>query len=100
VEDEFMNTAVCRALESQSWKDLYQAAICESNLNKLPGRIDDAEAALVIRALELYYAVGDDLEEKESLDDAMCVLHALRRSLKRRPPAVQSKSNLDYLRSA
>jgi len=79
-----MNTAVCRALETQSWKDLYQAAISESNLNKLPGRIDDAEAALVIRARELYYAVADELEEKESLDDAMCILRALRRSLKRR----------------
>ena len=95
-----MNTALCRALKTQSWKDLYQAAICESNLNKLPGRIDDAEGALVMRAQELYYAVGDDLEEKESLDDAMCIIHALRRSLKRRPSAVQSKSNLDYPRRA
>jgi len=93
-----MNTAVGRAVEPQSWKDLYQAAICESNLNKLPGRIDDAEAALLIRARKLYYAVADELEEKESSDDAMCILHALRRSLKRRPSAVQSKSNLDYLR--
>lgn len=100
MEDKFMNTAVCRGLETQSWKDPYQAAIRESNLNKLPGRIDDAEAALVIRARGLYYADSDDLEEKESLDDAMCILHALRRSLKRRPSAVQSKSNLDYLRSA
>jgi hypothetical protein len=95
-----MNTAVCRALETQSWKDLYQAAICESNLNKLPGRIDNAEAALVLRARELYYAVKDDLEEKESLEDAICILHALRRSLKRRPSAVQSESSLDYPRRA
>jgi hypothetical protein len=95
-----MNAAVCRALETQSWKDLYQAAICESTSSKLPGRIDDAEAALVIRERELYYAVDDELEEKQSLDDAMSILHALRRSLKRRPPAVQSKRNLDYLRSA
>jgi len=95
-----MNPAVCRALETQSWKDLYQAAICESNLDKLPGRIGDAEAALVIPARELYYAVDDELEEKQSLEDAMCILHALRRSLKRRPPAVQSQRNLGYLRSA
>jgi hypothetical protein len=25
----------------------------------------------------MYYAVKDDLEEKESLDDAICILHAL-----------------------
>ena len=100
VEDKFMNTAVCRGLETQTWKDLYQAALRESNLNKLPGRIDDAEGALVIRARELYYAASDELEEKDSLDDAMCILHALRRSLKRRPSAIQSKSNLGFLRSA
>jgi len=33
------------------------------------------------RARELYYAVDDEHEEKQSLDDAMCILHALRRSL-------------------
>ena len=80
-----MNTAVCRGLNTQSWKDLYQVAICESDLNKLPGRIDDAEAAIVICAREMFYAVGDDAEEGESMDDAMCILHALRRSLKHRP---------------
>jgi hypothetical protein len=95
-----MNTAVCRALKTLSWIDLYQAAICEPDLNKLPGRIDEAEVALVVRGRELYYAVDDDLEEKESLDDAMSILHALRRSLKRRPSAIQSQSNLDHLRSA
>jgi hypothetical protein len=95
-----MNTAACRGLDPQSWRDLYQAAICESNVNKLPARIDEAEAALVMRARELYYAVGDDTEERDSLDDAMCILHALRRSLKGRPSAIQSQSNLDYRRSA
>jgi hypothetical protein len=100
VEDKFMNTAVCKGLKNQSWKDLYQAAICESDLNKLPGRIDEAEAALVICARELFYAAGDNGEEAESLDDAMCILHALRSSLKRRPSAIQNISNLDYLRSA
>jgi hypothetical protein len=94
-----MNTVVGRGLKSQSWKDLYQAAICESDLNKLPGRVDDAEAAIVIRARELFYGDGDDAGEGESLDDAMCILHALRRSLKHRP-SIQSTSNLDYLRSA
>ncbi len=58
-----MCTAVCRGLKTQSWKDLYQAAICESDLNQLAGRIDDAEAAIVIRTRDLFYAVGDDAEE-------------------------------------
>jgi len=95
-----VNATACRALESQSWKDLYQDAICESNFNKLPGRIDEAEAALLIRLRELYLAVDDELEEKERVDNAMCILHALRRSLKRHPPADQSKRSVDYLRTA
>jgi hypothetical protein len=91
-----MNTAACRALKTQSWKDLYQAAICESNLIKLPGRIDDAEATLALRAPELYYAVKTTLKRRK----VWTMRFALRRSLKRRPSAVQSESNLDYPRHA
>jgi len=95
-----MNSAVCKGLDTGSWKDLYQAAIFESDLNKLPERIAEAEAALVICARELFYTVGDDAEEGESLDDAMCILHALRSSLKHRPTAVQRMNDFDYLKSA
>jgi len=76
-----MNTAVCKDLKIQSWKDFYQAAIFEPDLNKLPERIDEAEAALIISARDLFYTAGDSAEEGESLDDAMCILHALRNSL-------------------
>ena len=95
-----MNTAVCKGLKIQSWKDLYQAAIFEPDLNKLPECIDEAEAALVISARELFYTAGDSAEERESLDDAMCILHALRNSLKHRPTAIQKMNDLDYLKSA
>ena len=54
-----MNTPICRDLKTQSWKDLYQAALGEPDLNRLPGRINDAEAAIVIRARQLFYVVGD-----------------------------------------
>jgi hypothetical protein len=95
-----MNTGICKGLDAQSWKDLYQAAMCESDVNKLPERIADAETALVMRARDLFYTSGDRFEEEESLDDAMCVLNALRSSLKRRPSAIQSTSGLVYSRSA
>jgi len=88
-----MTTTVCRGLTTQSWKDLYRAALGESDLNRLPGRIDAAEAAIVIRARELFYE-GDEAEDRESLDDAMCILHALRSSLNSRPSAIQSTSDL------
>ena len=95
-----MNTGACKGVDAQSWKDLYQAAMCETDVNKLSERIAHAEAALVMRARQLFYTSGDKFEEEESLDDALCILHALRSSLKRRPSAIQSTSGLDYLRSA
>jgi hypothetical protein len=95
-----MSTGVGKGLDAQSWKDLYQVAIHESDLNKLPERIADAETALVMRARELFYTSGDRIAEQESLDYAMCILHALRSSLKRRASAIQKTTDFDYLRSA
>jgi hypothetical protein len=92
-----MNTGTCKGLDAQSWKDLYQIAMCESDVNKLPERIADAEAALVLRARELFYTSGDNVEEQDSLDDAMCILHALRNSLKRRPTAVPATNRVSQL---
>ncbi len=86
-----MNTAVCKSLDTGSWKDLYQAALFESDLNKLTERIAEAETALVIRARELLYASEDNGEEVEGLDYAMCALHALRSSLKRNPTAIKER---------
>ena len=88
--------AHANSLSIQSWKDLYHAAIHESDLNKLPERITDAEIALVLRARELFYTSDDRTGEEESLDDALCILHALRNSLKHRPSAIRSPSSLDY----
>jgi hypothetical protein len=82
VGEKSMNTGGCKGLEARSWRDLYQAAIYESDVNRLPDRIADAETALVMRARELVYASGDKIEEEESLDDAMFILHALRSSLR------------------
>jgi len=83
-----MNTATCKGLYTDSWKDLYQAAIRESDLTKLPERIADAETALVTRARDLLYTSGDKIEGEESLDDAMRILHAPRNSLNPRSTTV------------
>ena len=92
-----MNTGICKGLDARSWKDLYQAAMCEPDLNKLPERIADAESALVMQTRELSYTSGDKFEEKDSLDDALCILHALRSSLKRRPTAVPATNRVSQL---
>ena len=78
-----MNTDPCKGFKAVSWKDLYQTAIREPDLKKLPERIAEAEAALVMRARELLDGAEDDWEEVESVNDAMYILHALSRSLRR-----------------
>lgn len=82
-----MNTGTRKGLDAQSWKDLYQIAMYESDVNKLSDRIGDAEGAIVLRARQLFYTSQDSSEEQESLDNALCILHALRSSLKRKPTA-------------
>jgi hypothetical protein len=69
-------------------------------LNKLPERIAEAESALIVRTRELFYTAKDHAEEGDSLDYAMCILRALRNSLKHRPTAIQTMNDLDYLKSA
>jgi hypothetical protein len=66
-------------------------------LRRIPERIADAETALVNRAGELPSRSEDKFEEKESLDDALCILHALRDSLKRRPTAVRETNRFNQL---
>jgi hypothetical protein len=75
---------IASVLYTTSWKELYQAAIYESDLGRLPERITDAESALILRMRELFYSSGDKFEEQDSLEDALCILHALRGSLHRR----------------
>jgi hypothetical protein len=62
----------------RAWKRLYTEALFEIDSSKLPERIAQAEAALIVRARELFHAAGDNIEEEEAVDDAMYALRALR----------------------
>ncbi len=72
-----MSTAA-QSTSLNSWKDLYVAALMESDRNKVLERISEAEAAIVRRARLLFHATGDNIQEEEALDDALYALHALR----------------------
>ena len=74
-----MNTGI--AVARETWRELYKVALFEADKGKLSERIADAEAALVLRARELFHADGDHIEEEEALDDAMYALHALRNTV-------------------
>ena len=94
-----MNTGVCKGLDTRLWKDLYQAALFESDLDTLPQRLAEAETAVVTRARELSLCPEDDnLEERERLEWALCNLRAFGHSVKRGPTAIQRTRDLKYLR--
>lgn len=63
---------------SLKWHSLYQAALFESDRQKIPERIAVAEKAILERVKELFVATGDHIEEDQILDDALYALRALR----------------------
>jgi hypothetical protein len=63
--------------EGQDWHQLHRAAMSETDRKKLPLRIHEAERALARRSRELFALRGDNLEEREAIDDALYTLRAL-----------------------
>ncbi len=61
-----------------AWHTLYQAALFETNRQMIPGRIAEAEQAILDRVKELFQVQADHIEEDQILDDALYALRALR----------------------
>jgi hypothetical protein len=64
-----------------SWRELYTTALFETDRQRLPARIADAEHAIVARARELFAERNDTIEEDQALDDALYALRALQSCL-------------------
>jgi hypothetical protein len=62
---------------SYQWRDLYKAALFEPDRTKLPQRIHEARAAVVLRGRELFDCADKHIEEAEDLEDALYALQAL-----------------------
>ena len=84
-----MNARIYEFPESKKWQQCYKAAIVEADSTKLPDRIAEAKKVIAQRARELFQTTGNNFDEEQALDVAMCVLHALQGTLKSRPIAVQ-----------
>jgi hypothetical protein len=76
-----MSQATLSLKKSENWRDLYTAALFETDRNRLSQRIADAEQAIVARARELFSAGNDTIEEDQALDDALYALRALQNCL-------------------
>jgi hypothetical protein len=66
---------------SQDWRNLYHAALFETDPRRQPHRIDEAEKAILARVKELFVVTTDHIEEDLILDDALYGLRALRTCL-------------------
>jgi hypothetical protein len=69
------------SLPLSSWRELYTAALFETEKDRIPVRIADAEKAIVARARQLFSAGSDTIEEDQALDDALYALRALQNCL-------------------
>src|SRR5579872_656999 len=81
-----IDQAVPKAL-SRNWRELYTAALFETDKERVPARIADAEKAILVRARELFAAGSDTIEEDQALDDALYALRALQSCLNFRAAA-------------
>lgn len=66
------------ASSNPQWQTLYQAALFETDRDRIPQRIDSAEKAILARVKELFAANNDHIDEDLVLDDALYALRALR----------------------
>ena len=92
-----MSTGICKSPASRYWRALYKAAVSGIDMSKLPERMAEAEKAVVLRAQELFQAADDNGEEKEALEDAMYVLHALGSNCQMRRGPPQNLKNGELL---
>ena len=66
------------SISRPSWHVLYQAALFETDPDKIVQRVAEAERAILLRMKELFAITGDHIEEDQVLDDALYGLRALR----------------------
>jgi len=75
------NRATSPQFPTSGWRELYKAALFETDRNKIPSRIEEAEKAIIQRARELFGSTTDTIEEDQALDDALYALRALQHCL-------------------
>ena len=62
---------------ASNWRELYSAALFETDERRLPERIAQAEKEMIRRARELFFTPSHDLDEEEAIDRALLALRAL-----------------------
>lgn len=71
-----------------NWRELYQAALFETDRQKMAARISLAESALIARGRELFSATDKEIAEQRAINNALNALHALQTCLGIKRPVV------------
>jgi len=64
-----------------TWRELYEAAVIETDVKQMESRIQAARRAIDIRLYDLQMDHGDSPEERHALDDALTGLKVLEREI-------------------
>ena len=71
-------------MKNDSWQELYEAAIVETKIEKMPPRVLAAKAAIDARLHELQKDHRGTPEERLAISDALAGLNFLRREIEAR----------------
>lgn len=66
----------------RNWRELYNAALLETDKSKLPSRIEEARRALAFQSREQFATSPDYEGETEAMEIALYALQALENCLK------------------
>jgi hypothetical protein len=70
------------AEDLRNWRGLYKAALFETETSKLPGSIEEARKALIVRSRELFETSPNYDGETGAIEDALYALQALENCLR------------------
>lgn len=66
----------------RTWRELYEAAVIETDVKQMESRIQAARTAIDTRLHDLQMDHGGSPEERHALDDALTGLKVLEREIK------------------
>jgi len=66
----------------RSWRELYKAALFETDRSRIRSRIEEARRALVFRSRELFVTSPNYDDEAEAIEKALYALRALENCLR------------------
>jgi hypothetical protein len=71
-------------MSKRLWRELYEAAVLETNLEKMQANVQAEKTAIDARLYELQLDHGDTPAKRQAITDALSVLNSLRREIEAR----------------